>query len=138
MQIRSIRRIKDTHLCRSILECELVVGTYPREGIMAKRSVKPVNRPNTMAAPTNAAKLKKALANSEPSHMALFGHARFCLSPICASKQNFVDELPIAVAEPAESRFDHPVVSAALERGIAFRTSQIITAPSETEADQRV
>ena len=54
-------------MCQGILECELLVGTRSAEGVIGQRSCGPHQKAEHMAAPTNAAKREKALANSEPS-----------------------------------------------------------------------
>jgi hypothetical protein len=53
-----------------IFECLLLTGTWSAEGIMASGHVHRANRPEHMAAPTNAADVKKALANLSRPHMA--------------------------------------------------------------------
>jgi hypothetical protein len=52
---------------QSIVECELLTGTRSAEGIYGQRSRGPRSKAEHMAAPTNAAFVKKTLANSEPS-----------------------------------------------------------------------
>jgi len=59
--------IRTTHLCHSIVECELLVGTWSAEGIMASGHVSRIKRPNTWLHRPMLQNVKKALANSEPS-----------------------------------------------------------------------
>ena len=54
-------------MCQGILECEVLVGDPIRGGHYGQRSCEPHQKAEHMAAPTNAANVKKALANSEPS-----------------------------------------------------------------------
>ena len=54
-------------MCQGILECEVLVGDPIRGGHYGQRSCEPHLKAEHMAAQTNAANLKKALANSEPS-----------------------------------------------------------------------
>jgi hypothetical protein len=54
-------------MCHSILECELLVGTWSAEGIMASGHVNRIKRPNTWLHRPMLQNVKKALANPEPS-----------------------------------------------------------------------
>jgi hypothetical protein len=54
-------------MCHSILECELLVGTWSAEGIMASGHVNRTKRPNTWLHRPMLQNVKKALANPESS-----------------------------------------------------------------------
>ena len=54
-------------MCQRIFECGVLTGTWSAEGIMASGHVNRATRPNTWPQPTNAAHVKKVLANWEPS-----------------------------------------------------------------------
>ena len=54
-------------MCQGILECEVLVGTWSAEGIMASGHVSRIKRPNTWLHRPMLQNVKKALANSEPS-----------------------------------------------------------------------
>ncbi len=51
----------------SIVKCVLLTGTLIRGGHYGQRSCEPHLKAEHMAAPTNAAFVKEALANLEPS-----------------------------------------------------------------------
>ena len=54
-------------MCQCIVECEAFDRDLIRGGHYGQRSCEPHLKAEHMAAPTNAANVKKALANSEPS-----------------------------------------------------------------------
>ena len=66
-QSRSIRRSGQPTCAKAFLNARCWSGPDPRGGHYGQRSCEPHLKAEHMAAPTNAANVKKALANSEPS-----------------------------------------------------------------------
>ena len=96
-----------------------------RGGHYGQRSCEPHLKAEHMAAPTNAANVKKALANSEPSTHGTKRHIRDVRSPVAiggkADEICSIRDLPVLTRSGTQPEFDHGAVALGRASGGARR-----------------